>query len=225
MFFESIADIDKFVLESGFSIFLLPKKSNININSSFDVFPDEKDKIGIEKIRELREQFVTKQTKDLFIVVHDADKMNIPAQNAFLKFLEEPSEHYHIVFLVQSLSMLLPTILSRGDLYILREKNTLEAGIMAEENIKDYAKKLLASSGKNLVSLAEAITKDKEYKRKDNSRIFTLKICDTAIEIAYKSYFKTKNPVFIKKISNLLILSENLKKNGNIKLHLIADLC
>ena len=187
MFFESIADIDKFVLESGFSIFLLPKNSNINIASSFDVFPDEKDKIGIEKIRELREQFVTKQTKDLFIVVHDADKMNIPAQNAFLKFLEEPSEHYHIVFLVSSLSMLLPTILSRGDLYILREKNTLETGIMAEENIKDYAKKLLASSGKNLVSLAEAITKDKEYKRKDNSRIFTLKICDTVIEIAYKS--------------------------------------
>ena len=63
MFFESIADIDKFVLESGFSIFLLPKNSNINIASSFDVYPDEKDKIGIEKIREIREQLSPNKQK------------------------------------------------------------------------------------------------------------------------------------------------------------------
>ena len=39
------------------------------------------------------------------------------------------------------------------------------------------------------------------------------------------SYFATKNPAFLKKLPKLLTLHDNLKQNGHIKLHLIADLC
>ena len=51
------------------------------------------------------------------------------------------------------------------------------------------------------------------------------KIIDAAIEIAYKSFFKTNKLQFIKKAQSLITLQENLKRNGHLKLHFIADLC
>lgn len=225
MFFKDIAKVEEFARKTGFSIYVLPEKTEVKLNGIIELSPDSKNKIGIEAVREAIDSTISKQSEDFFIVVHEAEKMSIAAQNAFLKSLEEPSEHYHIVFIVNNLSGLLPTVLSRGDIYILEEKDILEEGIKADETVKNYARKLLATSGKQLVSLAEEITKNKEYKKKDNARPFTLSICESAIEIAYKSYFKTKNQVFLKKLPNLLNLYDNLKKNGNIKLHIVADLC
>ncbi|MBP5205008.1 hypothetical protein J6Z37_01770 [Candidatus Saccharibacteria bacterium] len=225
MFFDDVSAIEKLSKDNGFSIFLIPEDFTPAIENTFIVSPDEKSKIGIEKIREISELCTTKQPEDFYIVVKNADVMNIPAQNAFLKLLEEPSEHYHFVLLAKSLSSLLPTVLSRGNLFILKQTGNLEKGVLAEEDIKNYARKLLSAQGKKLVQLADEITKDKAYKKKDNGRVFMLRICETAIEIAYKSFFKTKNPIFLKKLQNLLALQDNLKRNGNIKLHLVADLC
>ncbi len=225
MFFDDIEKTNQIIRKENFSIFLLPKCKKINYPATYNIFPDEKNKIGIEEIRNLRDELALKQTNDITIVINQAEKMNIQAQNAFLKLLEEPPENCHIVFFVNSISTLLQTIMSRAALYIFREKNTLNSNIDANENIKIFAKKLLASSGKNLTLIVDEIQKDKEYKKKENSRIFVLNICSVAIEMAYKSYFKTNNAVFIKKLANLITLQENLKKNGNIKLHLVADLC
>ena len=45
--------------------------------------------IGIEKVRELYEQTRTRTATSRIVVIDDADTMTIPAQNAFLKLLEE----------------------------------------------------------------------------------------------------------------------------------------
>ncbi len=225
MFFNDLSAIRDIAKKNDFSIFFLPRGTNPSFESSLTINPDEKHKIGIDQIREVLEKNMTKQKEDFYILINDADYMNIAAQNAMLKFLEEPAKHYHIIFIAHSLSALLPTILSRGNLYIYQESGVLEQAITAPDNIKNYARKLIATSGKKLVDLANDITKDKEYKKKDNSRIFVLQICEVAIEMTYKSFFKTNNSVFLKKLEHLLLLYDNLKKNGNIKLHLIADLC
>ena len=65
--------------------------------------------------------------------------------------------------------------------------------------------------------------KEKEFKK--NSRLYLQKVIDAAIEIAYKSFFKTNKLQFIKKAQSLITLQENLKRNGHLKLHFIADLC
>ncbi|MCB5247261.1 MAG: DNA polymerase III subunit delta' [Candidatus Cloacimonetes bacterium] len=46
-------------------------------------------------------------------IIEDADQMNIPTANAFLKTLEEPPEATVIILITNNLSKLLPTIVSR----------------------------------------------------------------------------------------------------------------
>jgi hypothetical protein len=49
-------------------------------------------------------------------------------------------------------------------------------------------------------------------------------VLGVTIEMLYKSYFKTKNQVFVKKIPKFLEAYSNIEKNGHLKLHLVADL-
>jgi DNA polymerase-3 subunit delta' len=47
------------------------------------------------------------------VIIEDADQMNIPTANAFLKTLEEPPANTIIILITERLQMILPTILSR----------------------------------------------------------------------------------------------------------------
>ena len=149
--------------------------------------------------------------------------MNEKAENAFLKLLEEPADNYHFVLFTNSASALLPTILSRGDLYIKRIKNPLNTPVDAPEMAKLYAKRIISAKNSDLPNLIKDLSNEKDFKK--DARFTSLQITETAIEILYKSYFATKNPAFLKKLPKLLTLHDNLKQNGHIKLHLIADLC
>ena len=48
-----------------------------------------------------------------FLVIHNADRMQLPAANAFLKTLEEPPRNLQIILTTDNISSLLPTIRSR----------------------------------------------------------------------------------------------------------------
>ena len=225
MFFNNLKDIQNIAEKSGFSIFSVPNPEEIEIKNAFKVIPGKTGKITKEQADEIIDICKLKETKSRFIVVENADAMNESAENAILKLLEEPKENYHIVFLVKEPSALLETVLSRANLYILKRENALKEPINTPENIKLYAKKLISAKDVQLSSIVKEITAEKDYKKTGNARPFTLKIVETAIEILYKSYFETKNPEFLKKSPKFLTLYDNLKQNGNIKLHLVADLC
>lgn len=228
MFFDDLKTLPELARNSGFTIFALDDPLVLSLNpllpkNTITISP-EKSKITIDKVRNISELCLTRQTSDFFVLVENAEAMNEQAQNAFLKLLEEPKENYHFVFTVKSPSGLLPTILSRGDLIVMRQESPLSQPISASETIKTYAKRMITASSRDLIQLMTDITSDKEYKRKENARPFTLKIVETAIEMTYKSYFKTGNLKLLRKLPNLLNLYENLSKNGHIKLHLVADL-
>ncbi|MBQ6127391.1 hypothetical protein IJI69_01730 [Candidatus Saccharibacteria bacterium] len=226
MFFDDLNAIPSLSQKSGFSIFVMKSfpafiaKEDAN---HLVIKPDDSSQIKIEQVREIIDRTKAKQTSDFFIHIIKAEAMNEKAENAFLKLLEEPSENYHFVMFVNSASSLLPTILSRGDLYIQRIKDPLNQPINAEETIKKYAKRIISAKDNDLPGLVNEIVNDKEGKK--NTREFALQICETAIEILYKSYFATENIAFTKKLPKLINAYENLKQNGHIKLHLVADLC
>ena len=88
---------------------------------------------------------------------------------------------------------------------------------------KLYAKRIISAKNSDLPNLIKDLSNEKDFKK--DARFTSLQITETAIEILYKSYFATKNPAFLKKLPKLLTLHDNLKQNGHIKLHLIADLC
>lgn len=74
-----------------------------------------KKNITISQIRDLTINVTTKpnEARTRLIMISDADLMNVQAQNALLKLLEEPPEKTVFVLTAQKKSWLLPTIQSR----------------------------------------------------------------------------------------------------------------
>ena len=154
------------------------------------------------------------------MIIRPADLLGLDAANALLKNLEEPQDKVHFVLITSQASKIIPTILSRSAVYILRSDKPIDGPIEAEKKIVDFAKRLVAAKTSDLPMIADEITKGKE-----SSRILALSILGAAIEILYKSYFKTNKDIFLKKLPKFIEAYENIDKNGHVKLHLVADLC
>lgn len=71
--------------------------------------------ISADEIDEQNQKFALKSFEGgtKILIVWRADKMNIPAANKFLKFLEEPPEKTVILLCAEDINDILPTILSR----------------------------------------------------------------------------------------------------------------
>lgn len=70
---------------------------------------------GINRIRQIK-NFLTQKpfshtTK--IVIIYEADRLQIPAQNALLKTLEEPGSNRYLILTTAKPSSLLPTIISR----------------------------------------------------------------------------------------------------------------
>jgi hypothetical protein len=87
---------------------------------TYTVLPEKDEKVDIEKgsitidsIRHLYTLTKTIEPNGRVIIIDCAERMAKPAQNAFLKLLEEPAEGTHFVLLTHQPGLLLPTVLSR----------------------------------------------------------------------------------------------------------------
>ncbi len=222
MFFDNPREIPQIATKVSCTVFVVPPDTKLKLPTPIYVRPGDDKKtqiITVEQIRELLSLCNHKEIKERFFVITPADAMNEAAQNAFLKTFEEPSPHCHFVLLTEQPSALLPTILSRAQVFYLRQKNMLDQAPGADKKIMAFAKRMITAEPNDLIDLATEITKNKTKPRQ-----IALDSSKTAIELLYKSYFKTKNPKFLHKIPKFIKLYDNLNKNGHIKLHLIADL-
>lgn len=219
MFFDSAADILKIAEKVGCAIFIMPSDVKFEIKNALILAPEEKSVITIEQVRGLLSQLNMKQLADRYVIVRPADAMGEEAANAFLKTLEEPKDKVHFVLVTDSPSKLLPTILSRAEIYFLKSHDKIDGDIKADEKMKALAKRLIVAKPGDLTILAEEITK-----KKDGVRAFALEVLAVAIEMLYKSYFITGKDAFLKKLPKFLGAYENIAKNGHVKLHLVADL-
>ena len=80
------------------------------------ITPDDKHKIGIEPVHELQHTLHYGQyqvSSQRVVIITDADRLTLPAQNALLKTLEEPPAGTTILLTATSPTALLPTVLSR----------------------------------------------------------------------------------------------------------------
>lgn len=219
MFFEDSTDIQRLAQQSGCSIFVLPDDIPIDFKHDFLLTPEDTTTITIDQVRNLAKHLIVKNPTHRFIIIRPADALSEDASNALLKNLEEPKDNYHFLLITKNPSALLPTILSRSALYILKVQPDFNTISTPDFKIKILAKQLITASPQQLISLAEQISKIKI-----NSRGYTLNVLSSAIEILYKSYCKTKNPIFLQKLPKFISTYENIAQNGHIKLHLIADL-
>ncbi len=79
------------------------------------VGPGTKKEVGIERAREIRQfvQFAPVQAPERIVLVEDAERLTVAAQNALLKTLEEPPPRAQIWLTASLTDALLPTIRSR----------------------------------------------------------------------------------------------------------------
>ena len=77
--------------------------------------PKDKREIIIEQIRELKRDVIVvpNESEKKVYVINNADLMNINAQNAFLRILEEPPTHTVFILKTDTPAELLPTVRSR----------------------------------------------------------------------------------------------------------------
>ena len=223
MFFDDIREIPKIATRVSCSVFVVPTDTKLDLKHALYLRPEDEKKtplISVEQIREFITLTNSREQSDRFFVITPADAMNEAAQNAFLKTFEEPREFCHFVLLTEQPKLLLPTILSRAQVFYLKQTAPLSQPPTAKPKTLAAAKKLISTPVRDLPALATELTKSKTQPRQQ-----ALEIVATAIEILYKSYFKTGNPAFLAKLANFIQLHENLTRNCHIKLHLVADLC
>jgi DNA polymerase-3 subunit delta' len=82
----------------------------------------EKLTIGVDEIRKACRFLEKKSHLGLYktVIIENAEKMTVAAANALLKTLEEPTEHSLLILLTRDSEMLLPTIISRCQLFNIR---------------------------------------------------------------------------------------------------------
>lgn len=113
---------------------------------------DEKKKTDVIGIDEIRQQIISTMYEKPYsgdhkvYIIDDADKMNIQAQNAILKTLEEPPGYAVLILITTNVSRLLPTIISRCIVLNMRP--------VSDRQIKQY----LRERGRLLESDIDVIT-------------------------------------------------------------------
>ena len=224
MYFLNTSEVFDIARRSGCSIFVLPEtEAGALVEPKPDrivLQPEEKSIITIEQVKTVISRLSVKQLEDVFVVISPADLLGEEASNALLKNLEEPKEKVHFVLITDSISKILPTILSRAAVYFLKTATLNFDEIRADEKVKGLAKKLIAAKPADLPALADELTP----KGKDKVRGQVLEILSVAVEMLYKSYLKTGKEAFLAKVPKYITAYENIEKNGHIKLHLVADL-
>ncbi len=104
----------------------------------------------IDTIREIRDNayIMPIEAKRKINILSDCDKMNEPAQNAFLKVLEEPPEFMVFILICQNTCSLLPTVRSRCVTLTVSNPETNDA--------VGYIKKKTEASDQNIIEALES---------------------------------------------------------------------
>jgi len=109
-----------------------PKCTEIAEGRSLDVFEiDGASNNGVEQVRELREtcKYAPANSKYKIYIIDEVHMLSTAAFNALLKTLEEPPEHVKFMFATTDPEKVLPTILSRCQLF---EFHTIATARIAE---------------------------------------------------------------------------------------------
>ena len=124
--------------------------------------------IGVDDIREQinNDVEILPYSSDYKIyIVNDADKLNIQAQNALLKTFEEPPKYAIIILLVENVSSLLDTIMSRGVLLRMQpiDDKVLEDYLVNVLGVSEYKVNLCVAYARGNIGKAKQIATNEEF--------------------------------------------------------------
>ncbi len=125
--------------------------------------------IGIAEVQEACYQLALKSLDDSLriLIVRDAHKLTIEAQNAFLKTLEEPSARAVIILTAPDKASLLPTITSRCKSVSFQPLSVTQLRSWLSEQAADS----VIDQAAGLPGVAMRLLEDPEYAEKHNSAL------------------------------------------------------
>lgn len=217
------------------------------------VLPEKDEKIDIEKgilsvevIRRLYDQTKSLRSDHMIVIIDYAERMAVAAQNAFLKLLEEPSQHTHFMLLSHAPDSLLPTVLSRVVRYDVRPLSTKQTNDFLDKlGVHDDKKRTqLLYMAHGLPAELHRLTHDDHYfevrshrmrdartllqgglydklkiahSYKDN-RENALLLLNDAMYMIQRSISDNPSEQLIKHIDSVLTAHQKIAANGNIRL-------
>ncbi len=204
--------------------------------------------IRLTQIHELHSLTKGKAREMRVFIIDDADRMNLQAQNAFLKLLEEPVANIHFILTAHRSHVLLPTVLSRVQRLRVAPISTLESQHLIKKlGISDprRAQQLLFIADGRPAELVRLAVNDKYFSEQASlmndartlisgtqaermiliaqyysDRAKSLQLLQSAKTIV--SFSLTKNPShdLISLIDHLATTYERVQANGSIRLQL-----
>ncbi len=110
-------------------------------------------------------------------IINEAEKMNVQAQNALLKTLEEPPEYAVILLLTSNIDVLLPTILSRCVRMDFKPVSDAEVRkyLMEELKVPDYKAEICVAFARGNIGRAKALASSEEFEHIKEEALALLK--------------------------------------------------
>ncbi|MCC6137363.1 MAG: AAA family ATPase [Bdellovibrionaceae bacterium] len=163
-------------------------------NEGYMLLEPSGDKIKIEQVREVLEYLsLRSELPNRFIIIDQAEKLTVQAANALLKSIEEPPEGVHFILITSNLSMLLPTIRSRCQVFSFSGLTEKELVSLVPE-LAPW--QVLWSFGR--VSLAQKIVQEEWLDLRKTSINFLHKPGDKAVyDALYKDFSESQKAEYI----------------------------
>ncbi len=141
---------------------------------------DKPNVISVDDIRhQLNNDIVIKpySSKYKIYIVDEAEKMNVQAQNALLKTIEEPPAYGIILLLTTNADVFLPTILSRCITLNLKsvQEDLIKEHLMKQHQIPDYQAEVCAAFAQGNVGKAIQLASSDEFNELKSSAISLVK--------------------------------------------------
>lgn len=206
--------------------------------------------ISTEAVRQLYIDTRARLKGKNFVVIDDADTMNVTAQNSLLKLLEEPNESICFILTSHNPDKLLPTIRSRVQTFTVPPLDKLESrrllkslGVKSEldeqrllyvaEGLPAELTRLVTNESdfKSLtecVQQARQIVEGTQYQRLalvsmlPADRAAAVRLIDMTTLLLRRSLTQRPERATLQRIDALLQAATAIRANGNVKLHLAS---
>lgn len=148
-----------------------------------DIIHLSHEKPNVITVDDIREQI----NKDIVIkpyacerkiyIINEAEKMNVQAQNALLKTLEEPPAYAVIIILTTNVDALLPTILSRCVVLNMKpvEDKLVKEFLMKYVQVPDYKAEVCAAFARGNIGKAKILANSEDFDKIKTEAIALLK--------------------------------------------------
>ncbi|MCD8379632.1 MAG: DNA polymerase III subunit delta' [Lachnospiraceae bacterium] len=189
--------------------------------------------ISVDEIRRQLNQDVgikPYRSKWKIYIVDEAEKMNVQAQNAALKTLEEPPDYAVILLLTANTDSMLETIKSRCVTLAVRpvQEDTLRHYLMRQAKLPDYQAGLCAAFARGNVGRALLLSSSPEFEEDREEtvsllRSMKLKSVNDLAAVARKKVEKGADPAVFLELLQLWYRDVLLYKATNSAKHLIFN--